>query len=66
MKPCIPPELKATAAATHQRVVDAIERLQALAVDEGALEEPPNDPIMIGLRELIDADKKIVMLRRKA
>lgn len=61
MKPCIPPELQAVADEAERRKMSAIERhLQTLAVETGALEEPP-DPFLRSMAELIEADKRVVI-----
>lgn len=67
MKPCIPPELQAVADEAERRKTAAIERLAAIAVDLGALEEPP-DPFLRSVAELIDADKRVIQMkgRRRA
>lgn len=65
LKPCVPPELQALADEAQQRKEAAIERLIALAVDEGALEEPPGDPFLRGMENLIDADKNVVVQMRR-
>jgi hypothetical protein len=60
MKPCIPPELQAVADEAERRKTAAIERLAAIAVDLGALEEPP-DPFLRSMADLIEADKRVVI-----
>lgn len=62
-KPCIPPEVQAAADAAQERKERAIERLRSLAVEEGAVEE---DPFLRGLSELIDADRRVIQMRRRA
>lgn len=64
MKPCIPPELQAKADAAQERKEAAIDRLAALAVELGALEEAP-DPFERQLRALIDADARIIRMRAR-
>lgn len=67
MKHCIPPALKARVEASETRKQTAIERLQALAVDLGALEEAAEpDPFLKTMQELIEADKKVIQMRRRA
>lgn len=65
MKPCIPPDLQARAEAAALRKEDAMARLIALGLEQGALEEPPDDQFMRGMAELIEADKKVVQMRRR-
>lgn len=65
MKRCVPPELKAAAEAAQQRKEAAIERLRSVAVETGALEEPP-DEFVRRMVDLIDADKNVIQLRRRA
>lgn len=56
IKPPIPPDLQALADEAQARKDAAIERLRSLALDE--------DPFLDSVAELIDADKKVVHLRR--
>jgi hypothetical protein len=63
LRPCVPPELQAAADAAQERKERAIDRLRALAVEEGAVEE---DPFLRGMEALIDADRRVVQMRRRA
>lgn len=60
---CVPPAVRAAADAAQDRKDRAIERLRSLAVEEGAVEE---DPFLHRMGNLIDADERVVHLRRHA
>ncbi len=62
MKRCIPAEVKAAADAAARRLDDAIQALLSTAE-----EMPRRDEFEDGMRDLIDADKRVVsLIKRKA
>jgi hypothetical protein len=60
LKPCLPPAVVAEAEAAEQRKEEALKRLMATL--EGV---KPDDPFVRAMESLIDADKRVVNLRKR-
>jgi hypothetical protein len=60
LKPCLPPAVVAEAEASEQRKEEALKRLMATL--EGV---PIEDPFVRAMESLIDADKRVVNLRKR-